>query len=109
MKNEGGAGGFNVPTGKYVQVWSPTLKPEIIESSGRPLYKWSSNQLKPTDANNKKDDFADAKPAHNTPGTGRRLPATEALRAQVDEITRDGKIPEGLIQALYPLVSARIP
>ena len=120
---------LDVPTNKYVQVWSPTLKPLITENAGRRVYKWSSNQLKPTvvDNQNKKEESArDAaehpKPEvawttfHSWPEVGEwyralstpRAAPTDALRSQADDITRDAKTPEEQIQSLYSFVSARI-
>ena len=120
---------LDVPTDKYVQVWSPVLKPFITENAGRRAYKWSSNQLKPTvvDNKSKKEESTGEAAEHPKPdvawttvhswqevgewyralSTPRAAP-TDALRSQADNITRDAKTPEEQIQALYSFVSARI-
>jgi Flp pilus assembly protein TadD/transglutaminase-like putative cysteine protease len=118
---------LDVPVDKYVQVWSPAVKPVIAEVAGRRVYNWSSSQLKPTTVKNKKDDNADEPFAHTKPDvawttfhtwqevgewyralSAPRAAPTEALRARADEITRDAKTPEEQVRALYSFVSSRI-
>jgi uncharacterized protein HemY/transglutaminase-like putative cysteine protease len=117
---------LDVPADKYVEVWSPTVKPVLTEAGGRRIYKWSGSQLKPTSQDKKTDGSAkqteDNKPTvawttfHSWQQIGdwyrglaepRAVP-TDALRAQADEITRDAKTPEEQIQAIYSYVATRI-
>lgn len=116
---------LDVPADKYVQVWSPTVKPVIAVADGRRVYRWSGNQLKSTTVDNKKDadeKAADTKPSvewttfHSWQEVGDwyrglaapRAAPTDALRSQADEITRDAKTPEEQIQAIYSFVATRI-
>ena len=39
---------LRVPTGIYVNVWSPTSKPTESTDSGQHIYRWTSSQRKPT-------------------------------------------------------------
>lgn len=114
---------LDVPADKYLQVWSPTVKPVTSTNAGRRIYRWSGSQLKPTQ---KKDDSA-AAPTDNKPSVAwttfrswqevgdwyrslaipRTVP-TDALRAQANEITRDAKTPEEQVQAIYNFVATRI-
>lgn len=117
---------LDVPADKYIYVWSPTTKPVITENTGRRIYKWSGSQLKPTSSDNKNDSTS-TPPADNKPSVawttfrswqevgdwyrGLAAPhamATDALRAQADEITRDAKTPEEQVQAIYAFVATRI-
>jgi predicted Zn-dependent protease len=117
---------LDVPADKYVQVWSPDLKPATSEGSGRRVYTWTSNQLKPTHTDNKKENTPAAS-TKNKPDVGwttfhswqevgawyRALAAprtapTDALRARADEIAHEAKSPEEQARALYAFVSARI-
>jgi uncharacterized protein HemY len=116
---------LDVPAEKYLQIWGPTVKPVVTENAGRRVYRWSSNQLKPTSSDKKEEDSstsADNKPSvawttfrswqevgdwYRTLAAPRAVP-TDALRAQADEITRDAKTPEEQIQAIYSFVATRI-
>jgi len=118
---------LDVPSDKYVQVWSPVQKPSITEKDGRRVYVWSSNQLKPTTTKQKSDDdpvqsASDKMPEvewttfRNWQEVGEwyralaapRTIATDALRAQADEITREARTPEDQVRALYSFVATRI-
>ena len=120
---------LDVPTDKYVQVWSPAFKPITTENAGRRVYKWSSSQLKPTvvDNKSKKEEGAAEAAEHPKPDvawttfhswqevgewyralSAPRAVTTDALRSQADDLTRDAKTPEEQIEALYSFVSARI-
>ncbi len=117
---------LDVPEGKYVQVWSPEVKPVITVTGGRKVYHWSGSQLKPTCSDNNKQDAA-AAPPDNKPSVAwttfhswdeignwyrglaaPRAVSTDALKAQADEITRDAKTPDEQVQAIYSFVATRI-
>ena len=116
---------LDIPTGKYVQVWSPDRKPAITEKDGRRIYIWTGSQLKPTSSEPKKEAFAppvEIKPDvawttfHSWAEVGEwyralaapRAVPTDALKAQAEEITRDAKLPLDQVQALYSFVSTHI-
>lgn len=116
---------LDIPTGKYVQVWSPDRNPAITEKDGRRIYVWTGRQLAPTSSESKKEAFAppvEIKPDvawttfHSWAEVGdwyRALAApravpTDALKAQAEEITRDAKSPLDQVQALYSFVSTHI-
>lgn len=118
---------LDLPADKYVQVWSPKLKPTITESAGRRVYLWTGSQLKPTHTAKKKADDPPEPPEDKKPLvawttfhswaevgdwyrnlTAPRAVATDALRAQADEITRQITNPEEQVRALYSFVSGRI-
>jgi tetratricopeptide (TPR) repeat protein len=118
---------LDVPAGKYVQQWSPTLKPTVTENAGRRVYVWTGSQLTPTPSGQKKDDEAPEAPKpvkpdiawttfHNWAEVGEwyrtlaapRAAASDALRAQADEITRQASTPEAQVQALYAFVSTHV-
>lgn len=118
---------LDLPVSKYVQVWSPKLRPTVTESAGRRIYQWSDKQLKPTHPEQKKSEDTPEPPADNKPLVAwttfhtwqevgewyrslaaPRALATDALRAQADEITREAKTPEEQVRALYTFVATRI-
>ncbi len=117
---------LDVPDGKYVQVWSPTVKPSVSVNGGRRIYHWTGSQLKPTTVDPKKAEpvaaAIDNKPAaawttfHSWQEVGDwyralsapRAAATDALRAQAEEITHDAKTPEAQVQAVYSFVATHI-
>ncbi|HEY0796522.1 MAG TPA: DUF3857 domain-containing protein [Acidisarcina sp.] len=118
---------LDLPQGKYVQVWSPTVKSTLTESGGRRVYVWTHSQLKPTSSKKADDDEVPETPPDNKPDiawttfhnwqevgewyralASPRAVATDALRAQADEITRDAKTPEAQVRAIYTFVSTRI-
>jgi tetratricopeptide (TPR) repeat protein len=118
---------LDVPAGKYVQVWSPKIKPVVTENAGRRVSVWSSSQLTPTASTKKKKDGVPEEKPDNKPDVGwttfhnwqevgewyralsaPRAVATDALRAKSTEITRDAKTPEDQVQALYSFVSTHI-
>jgi len=116
---------LDVPVGKHVHVWSPSIKSTVTESGGRRVSVWSWNQLEPTSSLPKKDDVGAAKSAkpdvawstfqtwaevgqwYGSLAAPRAVP-TDALRARAEEITRDAKTPEDQIQALYAYVSTHV-
>ncbi len=117
---------LDVPSGKFRQVWSPKFKPSETENAGRHVYVWSSSQLAATNAEQKSTNTlqpkTDTKPDvawttfHSWQEVGEwyrafsapPAAATDALRAQAEEITRGAKSPEEQIQELYSFVSTRI-
>lgn len=116
---------LDIPTGKYVQVWSPDRKPAITEKDGRRIYVWTGSQLTPTSSESKTEAFAppvEIKPDvawttfHSWAEVGEwyralaapRTVPTDALKAQAEEITRDAKSPLDQVQALYSFVSTHI-
>ncbi len=124
---------LEVPSSKYVQVWSPHHTPQISEHDGVKQWRWTSSQLKPTSAKT-----ADGKPDMpidpDEDDDGRLLPSVgwttfrnwaevgdwyrsmameraqpnEALRAQAEALTKNAKTPEAQIEALYYFVSTKM-
>jgi tetratricopeptide (TPR) repeat protein len=118
---------LDVPAGKYVQTWSPAIKPVVSENGGRRVSAWSTSQLTPTASTHKDKDSSPQLPASNKPDVAwttfhnwqevgewyRTLAApkvtpTDALRAKAGEIVGDAKSPEAQVQALYNFVSTHI-
>jgi tetratricopeptide (TPR) repeat protein/transglutaminase-like putative cysteine protease len=118
---------LDVPADKFVQEWSPTIKPAVTENAGRRVHVWSSNQLTPTPSGQKQDDGSPEPQKDNKPDvawttfhswrevgawyqalSAPSAVATDALRAQADEITREAKSPQEQVQALYSFVSTHI-
>jgi transglutaminase-like putative cysteine protease len=127
---------LEVPKDKYVQVWSPNHKPEILEHDGVRSYRWNVAQLLPAP---KASDPNDSAPKSSVPkdpdedSDGRKLPSiawttfhswaevgdwyrsleisrsepNDALRARANELTKDAKTPEEQVQAIYGFVSSR--
>jgi Flp pilus assembly protein TadD/transglutaminase-like putative cysteine protease len=118
---------LDVPSSKYVQQWSRSVKPETTEKLGRKFLVWHASQLKPTRSGSKKgsDDADSKKPAaadvawstfHTWAEVGewyrslaapRSIP-NDAIRAQADEITRGARNPAEQLEALYAFVSSHI-
>ncbi len=115
---------LDVPANKYVQVWSPGLKPAVAHSGGRIVYRWSSSQLSPTSETGKQ---ATPAPGGSRPDIAwtsfrswqqvgewyRGLAApqsvpNDAIRAQANTITQDAKTPEEQVKAIYAFVSTHI-
>ncbi|HUB20517.1 MAG TPA: DUF3857 domain-containing protein [Acidobacteriaceae bacterium] len=125
---------LEVPSDKYVQVWSPNHKPALSDQNGVRTYRWSVPQLIPpskaaADASKQptppKDPDEDA--------DGRKLPSvawttfhswaevgdwyrslaltqsqpTDAIRARADDLTKDAKTPDDQVRALYKFVSTQ--
>jgi predicted Zn-dependent protease len=115
---------LNVPADKYVQVWSPGLKPEVSEVNGRKVYRWTYSQLKPTQELNKKKTVTtnNIKPSvawttfQNWQAVGEwyrelaetRLAPTAAIVAKANEITANAKTPEEQAREIYDFVSTHI-
>ncbi|HEV2275329.1 MAG TPA: DUF3857 domain-containing protein [Acidobacteriaceae bacterium] len=128
---------LEVPKDKYVQVWSPNHQPTITEHDGLRSYRWSVAQLVPAPRSaGPGEDPAKAEPPKDPDedADGRKLPSVawttfrnwaevgdwyrslalnraqpdDALRARVDELTKDAKTPEDQIRALYSFVSTQI-
>jgi predicted Zn-dependent protease len=118
---------LDVPKEKYVKQWSSGQKPTTSEKAGRTVYEWTSSQLKPTPSGEKKDDETPEAPKPAKPDVAwttfhtwaevgewygslaaPRAAATDAIRAQADEITRAASTPEAQVQALYAFVSTHV-
>jgi tetratricopeptide (TPR) repeat protein len=124
---------LEVPTDKYVQVWSPNHKPTITEQNGMRIYSWNVPQLIPAPKN---DNDVSAKTIPNDPdedSDGRKLPSvawttfhtwaevgdwyrslelmqsqpTDAIHARAEELTKDAKTPEDQVRAIYQYVSTK--
>jgi tetratricopeptide (TPR) repeat protein len=123
---------LEVPTDKYVQVWSPNHKAAIAEKDGQRIYTWNAAQLVTAAMNTDED-----APKQNAPkdpdedAEGRKLPSvawttfhswtevgdwyrslaqgrskpTDAIRARAEEITNKSKSPEEQVRAIYDFVS----
>ena len=124
---------LEVPSSKYIQVWSPHHTPQISEKDGVKQWKWSASQLRPTSAKTAdgkpdlphdpdEDDDGRALPSvawttfHNWAEVGdwyrslalERAQPNDALRAQAEALTKDAKTPEAQVQALYYFVSTNM-
>ena len=123
---------LEVPSGKYVQVWSPNHKPTIAEHDSIRTYTWNVPQL--VTAPKKTGDEANQPAPPKDPdedGDGRKLPSvawttfhswpevgdwyrslalsrtepSDPIRAQADELTKNAKTPEDQVRNLYDFVS----
>lgn len=126
---------LEVPSDKYVQVWSPNHKPAIVEHDVVKTYTWNIAQLV-TAPKSTGDDSVKAPPAPKDPdedADGRKLPSVEwttfhnwsevgdwyrglalkqaepndVLRARADELVAKAQTPEDQVRAIYDFVSAR--
>jgi hypothetical protein len=61
---------LDIPADKYLQVWSPKLKPSLSETAGRRVYQWTGSQLNPTHSAEKKDKDAVEPPSDKKPLIG---------------------------------------
>ncbi len=123
---------LEVPSEKYVQVWSPNHKPDVTEHDGLKTYTWNVAQLV-TAPKSSGDETAKPTPPRDSDedADGRKLPSvawttfhswtevgdwyrslalkqsdpTDMLRARADEITQNAKTPEDQVRALYDFVS----
>jgi len=120
------------PTDKYVQVWSPNHKPNVVEHDGLRTYSWNVAQLVRAPKKTGDDSSQPALPKDpDEDSDGRKLPSvawttfhswtevgdwyrslalkqadpTDMLRARADELTKDAKTPEDQVRALYNFVS----
>lgn len=125
---------LEVPSEKYVQVWSPNHKPTVTDANGIKTYSWDVPQLVTAPRGAADDDAKPAGPKDpDEDADGRKLPSVgwttfhswaevgdwyrslalvqanpgDALKARADDLTRDAKTPEEQMQALYNFVSAR--
>lgn len=127
---------LEVPTDKYVQVWSPNHKPAVTEHDGMRTYRWEGAQLiSAPKSNDQGDDSTKPTPPKDPDedADGRKLPSVawttfhswaevgdwyrslalpraqqnDALRAKADELTKNAKTPEDQVRAIYGFVSLR--
>lgn len=123
---------IEVPSGMYVQVWSPNHKPAITGHDGIRIYSWNVPQLitapKSTGGESSKpvppkdpDEDGDARKLpsvawttfHSWSEVGdwyRNLALTraepnDAIRAQTNDITKNAKTPEDQVRGIYNFVS----
>lgn len=124
---------LQVPSDKYVQVWSPNHKASVDEHDGLKTYNWNVAQLltapKSTGDNSEKntppkdpdeDDQGRKLPSvawttfHNWTEVGdwyrglalKQADPNDALRARAEELTAKAQTPEEQIRAIYDFVSA---
>jgi hypothetical protein len=123
---------LEVPSDKYVQVWSPNHKPTLSEHDGLRTYTWNLSQLV-TAPKPPADGSAPPQPPKDADedADGRKLPSvawttfhnwaevgdwyrslalaqadpTDPIRARAAELTKDAKTPEDQVRALYAFVS----
>ena len=127
---------LEVPKDKYVQVWSPKHTAVITEHDGLRSYSWKVSQLVAAPKSSDQGDDSDKAVAPKDPdedADGRKLASVawttfhtwaevgdwyrsvslaraqpnDALRARVNEITKDAKTPEDQVRAIYEYVSTR--
>jgi len=124
---------LQVPSGKYVQVWSPNHKPVVSDHDGVRTYNWSVAQLV-TEPKASADDSNKPSPPKDPDedADGRKLPSVAwttfhswpevgdwyrhmalsrsdpdtAIRAKADSLTKDARTPDEQVRALYDFVSA---
>lgn len=123
---------LEVPSSKYVQVWSPNHKFTATEHDGLKTYSWEASQLltapRPTGDEESKpkppkdsDEDADGRKVpsaawttfHNWQEVGEwyralslsQLKATEAIKARAEELTKSAKTTDEQIRAIYTYVS----
>lgn len=124
---------LEVPTEKYVQVWSPNHKAIIQEKNGQRTYTWNVSQLVTAPKNTDDDSPKTAPKDPDEDEEGRKLPSvawttfrswtevgdwyrnlaqsrakpTEALRARAQEITGKAVSPEEQVREIYNFVSTQ--
>jgi tetratricopeptide (TPR) repeat protein/transglutaminase-like putative cysteine protease len=125
---------LDVPSDKYVQVWSPNHKPVVSEQNGREIYSWNVPQLVTAPKNTGDESSKPVLPKDpDEDDQGRKLPSVawttfhtwsevgdwyrglalkqaepnDALRARADEFTAKAQTPEDQVRDLYEFVSAR--
>jgi tetratricopeptide (TPR) repeat protein len=125
---------LQVPSDKYVQVWSPNHKPTVDDDDGLKTYTWNVAQLvtapkstgddssKTTPPKDPDEDDQDRKlPSvawttfHNWTEVGdwyrglalHQADPNDALRARADDLTAKAQTPEEQIRDIYDFVSSR--
>jgi tetratricopeptide (TPR) repeat protein/transglutaminase-like putative cysteine protease len=125
---------LQVPSGKYVQVWSPNHKPAVEDRDGLKTYTWNVAQLVTAPKSTGDDSNKPVPPKDpDEDDQGRKLPSAawttfrnwtevgdwyrglalhqadpnDMLRARANEITAKAQTPEEQIRAIYDFVSAR--
>lgn len=126
---------LEVPSEKYVQVWSPNHKPGVTEHDGLKTYTWNVAQLV-TAPKSSDDETTKPTPPRDPDedADGRKLPSVawttfhswtevgdwyrslalkqadpdDKLRARAVELAQNAKSPEDQVRALYDFVSTHI-
>ena len=115
---------ISVPADKYVQVKSPTAKPEVREEGGRKIYIWKTAQLEPTSAEKSKKKVAQTPEPPSVQLTTFRnweevgawyrelarpqVVVTPAIQAKAAELTKGLTTDAEKQRAIYQYVSAKI-
>ncbi len=125
---------LQVPSDKYIQVWSPNHTPTIVDHDGLRTWTWNVPQLVTAPENTAGDSSKPTPPKDpDEDADGRKLPSvawttfhnwaevgdwyrslalnpaqpTDAIRARAAELTKDAKTPEDQVRALYEFVSTK--
>jgi len=115
---------ISMPADKYVNVVSPTLKPEVHEEAGHKIYLWKTAQLEPSaQETDKKKPVPPPSPYpavevstfRNWDELGRwyaalqadRVKVTAPIQSKADELTKGLTTPDAKLQALYNYVSTQ--
>jgi transglutaminase-like putative cysteine protease len=126
---------LEVPSEKYVQVWSPNHKPGVSEHDGLKTYTWNVAQLV-TAPKSSADESTKPTPPRDPDedADGRKLPSVawttfhswtevgdwyrslalkqadpdDTLRARATELAQNARTPEDQVRALYDFVSTHI-
>ena len=115
---------ISVPADKYVQVKSPTVKPEVREEGGRKIYLWKTARLEPTSPESPKKKAAQTPEPpsvrlttfRNWEEVGRwyrelvrpQTVVTPAIQAKAEELTKGLATDAEKQRAIYRYVSAKI-
>ena len=125
---------LQVPSGSYVQVWSPNYKAAVSDDHGTKTYRWTTDQLKPT-PKPKEDGEEEPDPVKDLDedAQGRKLPSIAwttfhswaevgdwyrslalsraepdaAIRERANALTADAKTPVDQVRALYSFVATK--
>jgi len=123
---------LEAPADKYIQVWSPNHKPVTTEHNGLRTWTWNVPQLVTAPQRNADDASKPTPPKDpDEDSDGRKLPSvawttfrswtevgdwyrslalaeaqpTDAIRTRADDLTKNAKMPDDQIRALYDFVS----
>ena len=125
---------LQVPSDKYVQVWSPNHKATVTENNGIRIFSWTVSQLITAPKRTEDETAKERTPKDpDEDAKGRKLPSvawttfhswaevgdwyrslaqsrakpTDALRTRAEEIAKGAATPEDQVRAIYRFVSTQ--